>query len=157
MTKKIFIQEKQTLKFLKQMSATRNETDEIDHLLSVEYVYDLYDSDKLGCLKAIIFDFELQSFTVKEVPDDATIEIVPGKIKPNSDQKLISASEDEPWSMVIGDFVGWTWALINNQGYPDAIQLEFIEDQPNRSTSAIIQLVSSGSSISIYELNEIES
>lgn len=58
------------------MSETRNETEEIDHLLSVEYIYDLYESDQLGCLKAIILNFELQSFTVKEVPDDAIIQLV---------------------------------------------------------------------------------
>ncbi len=133
---------------------------ERDHLISIEYIYDLDDlddSDELGCLQAIVLNFERQSFTVKAVPEDDTIKIVPGKIKPNSEQKLIPVSEDEPWSTAIGSFIRWSWALINDQGYPDAIQFEFAKEQEDRSTSSItIQLVTIASSISIYELNEIE-
>ncbi len=170
MTEQIFIQEEQTLKFLKQMSKARNDSDEIDHLSSVEYMYDLYDSEELsyleahdlydsdepGYLGAIVLNFERKSFTVKAVSEDSTIEIVPGKFKPNSEQKLMSVSEEEPWCKVIGDFIGWSWALINNQGYPDAIQFEFIEDEYHKSTTAIIQLVTMSSSIDVYELDKIE-
>jgi Family of unknown function (DUF6334) len=62
-------------------------------------------------------------------------------------------SQNKPWSMAIGKRIRWSWALINQQGYPDAVQLEFAKDFLN--TSVIIQLVTAASSIKIYELNEI--
>ena len=135
---------------------------ELAHLLSVDYIVKL---DSPNIPEAITLNFENQSLTIQAVSEDSTIEFVLGKIEIKSDQKLISASQNEPWSVAVGKFVGWSWALINYRGYPDAIQFEFIENLSTKpaidqeyisAKSIIIQLVTMDSSIYVYELTQIQ-
>ena len=134
---------------------------ELAHLLSVDYIVNL---DSPNIAEAITLNFESQSLTIKTVLEDSTVEFVPGKIEIKSDQKLISASQNEPWSIAVGKFVGWSWALINYRGYPDAIQFEFIEDRSTKPTidqenispkSIIIQLIAMDSSLDVYEVCKV--
>ena len=150
--------EEPTVKFINQIF----EADiEIGDLLSVEYVVC---SDEPKTIEAITLCFKNRVFTVKAITDDDTMEVVSGKIETNAEQNLISASQDKPWSTAIGKSIMWSWALINQQGYPDAIQFEFSKNLSDTSItnqkdisdrSIIIQLLTAASSIYIYELSEI--
>lgn len=138
--------ENQIINFLDQIA------DDIGCLLLVEY---LVDTTFPGQPKAIIINFENQVFTVKAVPDDDSIEVVSGRISCDSSENFISVSDKLPWSIAIGKYPRWIWALINQQGYSDAVQFEFAKNISDEAV--IIQLVTVASSIRIYKLNEISS
>lgn len=139
--------EEQTIEFLNQIFELDND---LGDLLLVEY---LVESSLPESIEAIIFNFENQAFTVKAVVDDDTIEVVSGRASNEPSQNIISVSKNKPWSLALGKRIRWSWALINHQGYHDAIQFEFAKDLSD--SSVIIQLVTAASSIRIYELNEI--
>ena len=142
-----------TIDFINQIIKTNNE---IGNLIEVEYLIysDIDDINSSQMIvEAIILSFEHKVFTIKAIANDDTIKLIYGRINANSSQKTIAVSQHKPWSIAIGKRISWSWALINQQGYPDAIQFEFYEHNP--TTSITIQLITAASSIGVYRLNRI--
>jgi hypothetical protein len=138
--------EERTIEFINQIF---EQDIDLGDLLIVEY---LVESTLPESIEAIIFNFENQAFTIKVVIDDDSIEVVSGRASSEPSHNIISVSKNKPWSLAIGKRIIWSWALINHQGYHDAIQFEFAKDLSD--SSVIIQLIAAALSIRIYELNE---
>jgi hypothetical protein len=120
-----------------------------DHLSRIELVSD---KDFNNQTKAIIFFFEKQNLTIMASEED-TIEIE-CKMRDWDDSSVLNdVSCTHPWLRSIGKKLRWAWCLVNQQGYFDALQLEFannVSEEP-----IIVQLVAVASCLRAYTLKEI--
>jgi hypothetical protein len=60
-------------------------------------------------------------------------------------------SATQPWANVVGALPVWAWALTNNLGYPDGVQVEFVVAERKRIW---IQLVVCASQLDIHSFGE---
>jgi hypothetical protein len=81
--------------------------------------------------------------------EDDTVRLSRGKS--NLPERL-DISAREPWNRVIGSSAIWAWELRNQQGYRDALQIEF-SLKPGFVT---IQLVCQASAIQTLKVEEVE-
>jgi len=56
-----------------------------------------------------------------------------------------------PWQTLLGQFFGWGWATINQQGYPDGVMLSFDGVTPRILLSVV------ASSLHAYAIDELPS
>lgn len=100
---------------------------------------------------ALILSFEHGTFTIMAVADDDSIALQRGRLPFDIGHELISIAHREPWSHALGSTVRWGWAMTNQQGYTDAVQLEFAGPARN----LIVQLICVASSLRTYEVHEV--
>jgi len=89
--------------------------------------------------------FEKCAVAVVANGDDDTISLELELPDQDVDATVHDVTNDTPWSDKIGKPLLWGWAMINQQGYEDGIQLEFAETVEDQSRT--IQLMVIGSSI----------
>ena len=58
------------------------------------------------------------------------------------------------WAQCIGKPLQWAWLMTNQQGYTDAVRLEF--NDPENPGSTVVELVVAASSINAYLAQGIE-
>ena len=104
----------------------------------------LFEGDRTF-VTAIGLRFETISAVFRANPADDTLIASVGSLKPNSDETLIDISDSSPWRTCLGTNACRLWQLINQQGYPDGVRLEFgNSDAPSR---AVIELLVAASAI----------
>lgn len=67
------------------------------------------------------------------------------------DLSPVILSHQEPWSLVLGRPLMWSWSMTNQQGYRDALQFEFAQE-PGVPT-VLIQLVALGSEVRLRRVD----
>lgn len=110
-------------------------------LVAVEHA--LLDGDP-QFLCAVRLTFESLAVVFRAVPDDDTVSVIEGGPFPEPDELLVTATDSVPWAACVGRKVEWAWLLTNQQGYEDAVRMEF---QTGRSG---VELVVAASAIRLY-------
>lgn len=100
---------------------------------------------------ALILSFEHGTFTIVAVTDDDSIALQRGRLHFEEEYELVSIVHHEPWCRALGNNVRWGWAMTNQQGYADAVQLEFVVSGDGLS----VQLICVASSLRTYEAHEV--
>ncbi len=104
-----------------------------------------------GLIVGVRLVFETRTLDCLANPDDDTIAISAASAVPEAE---LSSCVHPVWLRAIGRPLMWTWSLENNQGYWDAIQLEFAHDSGDRDVISI-QLLVMASQITFYSLTQL--
>jgi hypothetical protein len=95
-------------------------------------------------ISAVRLTFESLAVVFRAVPDDDTISVVEGGPFPEPDEVRVTATDAAPWVACVGRKVEWAWLLTNQQGYEDAVRMEF------QTGHAGVELVVAASAIRLY-------
>jgi hypothetical protein len=74
---------------------------------------------------AVRFRFGQDEVTFLAVADDDTVTAECGPLELEDTGDWIDVSQQPVWSECIGCTVAWAWTMTNQQGYTDAIRIEF--------------------------------
>jgi hypothetical protein len=96
------------------------------------------------CICAVRLTFESLAVIFRAVPEDDTISVAEGGPFPAANEVQVTATDTAPWVDCVGRKVEWAWLLTNQQGYEDAVRMEF------RTGHAGVELVVAASGIRLY-------
>lgn len=100
------------------------------------------------------FRFQQDVVTFLAVSDDDTVTAECGEpVAPGDEGVWVDVSHQPGWSGCIGCEVAWAWAMTNQQGYTDAIRIEF-ENAPGHTTG-IVEFVVIGSAFDFFAAREM--
>lgn len=91
-------------------------------LLAVEYA--LLEGER-RFVTAVRLTFTSRVFVFRAVADDDALAVFEGVPFLERDEVSIKVSAEPPWAACIGRKVQWAWAMVNQQGYEDAVRVEF--------------------------------
>lgn len=125
--------------------------EEIGSLRSVVGVYALSPADRgpRPRFDEFVLGFETRSISIAGEPLDDTIRVRYGGATLPFQEDLTA---HEPWRLLIGCGVIWTWTLTNQNGYVDGFQIELA--RPGECWS--VQFMSEGASLSVRSLGPAE-
>jgi hypothetical protein len=127
-------------------------TEDSGRLINVEYTAD---KETKKIINSVIFSFEKIVFTAYAVDEDDSVLITTERMKIDINDCKFSANTLYPWSKAVGLSIRWLWTLINQQGYPDGVQIEFAKDIYDTAPVGI-QLIVSNSEIHLYEIRPLD-
>lgn len=105
-------------------------------------------------LTAVRFEFDNETVIINVQGDDDSLEIFGAEwICPDKEALLCDLSSVAPWNTVIGKPLMWSWDMVNQNNYRDAIQLYFAKDVSDEEV--ILQFVGMASQIDIYTLSRL--
>jgi hypothetical protein len=96
-----------------------------------------------------VFGFETRSIVIAAEPLDDTIHVQYGEASLSFPEDLTAR---EPWRMLIGCGVMWTWTLTNQNGYRDGFQIELA--RPGECWA--LQFLSEGGALSVRSIGPVE-
>lgn len=129
-----------------------NDSDDI--LINVKGHFLCFDNeDSPDMLLAISLIFS-NAIIVIEAQTDDTLKLI-SKDEWQSTESFyeITLSEQMPWIKAKGKPLLWSWALFNQQGYFDGVQLEFSKNVSD--DAVIIQLIALGSEIILKTVSSL--
>jgi hypothetical protein len=91
----------------------------------LNFVGYLYDPEYPREIAAIRLIFERGDWLAVAEPDDDTVELTRTTDDELAKWRVADASTVFPWAAVLHKRIAWVWVLENQQGYTDAVQLEF--------------------------------
>lgn len=90
-------------------------------------------------VSAVLLTFEFRTWLLTVEPDDDTI-----RIADHVDRDLVFSAppQGSPWEAAYGASVMWAWAMENQQGYADGIQLSFAREGKEERLIQLIAMAS---------------
>lgn len=129
--------------------AARAMCDDSGHLVSVRYGSDPELPDRAHLVG---LTFESGEWWLGVDPDDDSLVIA--EHLTDGKAVLTPAPHDSPWQGALGRRPRWVWVMINQQGYMDGIQFEFITDKADNDQR--IQMVALASAWLIKPLGSVK-
>jgi len=103
-------------------------------------------------LEAIILQFDHLTVQIVAKGLDDTVELHFDQATPWRDPARHVLSDSAPWRSVVGMRLIGAWAMTNDRGYSDALQLEFAEQERSVATDVRIQLEAAASMFRFYRV-----
>lgn len=83
--------------------------------------------DLPGTVSAVALSFESGQWLVMVDPDDDSVRIQELSASRHREFDFCDPAEGSPWAPALGRRVSWFWALENQRGYVDGVQLSFAD------------------------------
>jgi hypothetical protein len=88
---------------------------------------------------AVRLRFDGGPVTFQAVAEDDTVAAEPGNDPPDDEGVWVDVSDAAGWSECVGGHAPWAWVLTNQQGYTDAVRIEF--EMPDDRGPQIVEFV----------------
>ena len=137
------------------MVENKNQCYELTRMGKIERVYYNCDDSLSGAVTKIILQFEYKFAIITANPNDDTIIL---NITDCCDIEIANIRNDRLdcfFKKLSSREILWSWKLINNQGYEDAIQLEFLDQKIGCENNIIIQFIAISSCLQVKVLKEV--
>jgi hypothetical protein len=121
--------------------------EDLGNLSEVRYISDEEFRDSPS---AVLMYFSSTVIMVRVVTEDDSVEIIPLDFNVANNLDSINVSSDVLWKDAIDAKLQWVWGLINQQGYADGIQFEWIQSISQRRIT--IQLIAA----SWFQVHKVE-
>ena len=110
--------------------------EDLGNLSEVRYISD---EDWRDEPDAVLMYFSSKVIMVRVVTEDDSVELIPLNFDAANNLDSINVSSDSLWQDTIDAKLQWVWRLINQQGYTDGIQFEWIQSLSKKRIT--IQLI----------------
>ncbi len=101
---------------------------------------------------AVRFRFGEGAVTFITVSDDDTVTAECGPVEIDDDGVWVDVSGQQAWSDCVRGHAPWAWAMTNQQGYIDAVRIEFEMADPRESR--IVEFIVLASAFSFFAARE---
>jgi hypothetical protein len=102
---------------------------------------------------AVRFRFGQDEITFRAVADDDTVTAEYGPTAIEDDGTWVNVSAQPGWSDCVSGHSPWAWTMTNQQGYTDAVRIEFAK--PPGRTSRVVEFVVVASAFRFFVAHEM--